>query len=50
MANIVSVLMAVGLCLVNALVWAFISDMPIVGMCWVGAAALCLKMHRWARQ
>ncbi len=49
MANIVSVLVAVGLCLVNALVWAFISEMPIVGMLWVGAAALCLKMHRWAR-
>jgi len=50
MANIVSTLFAVALCLVNALIWAFVSEMPIVGILWVGGAALCLKAHRWARQ
>jgi hypothetical protein len=49
MANILTTLIAVGLCLVNALVWAFISEMPVVGMLWVGAAAFCLRIHRWAR-
>jgi len=50
MANIVSVLFAVGLCLVNALVWTFISEMPFVGIGWVGGAALCLKAHRWSAE
>jgi hypothetical protein len=49
MANIFVTLFAVSLCLVNAVIWAFISLMPLVGVCWVGAAAGCLWLHKWSR-
>jgi len=49
MVNIVTGLFAVGLCLVNALVWTFISEMPFVGALWVAGAAVCLKVQRWSR-
>jgi hypothetical protein len=49
MANILVTLFAVGLCLVNTLVWAFVSQMPIVGLCWLGAAAACLTLHKWSK-
>jgi hypothetical protein len=49
MANIFVCLFAVTLCLVNAVIWAFFSEMVIVGLCWVGAAALCLFLQKWSR-
>lgn len=49
MANIFVCLFAVALCLINAVIWAFISEMPFVGLCWVGAAAFCLFLQKWAK-
>jgi hypothetical protein len=49
MANIFVTLFAVILCLVNAVIWAFISLMPLVGVGWVAAAAGCLWLHKWSR-
>ena len=49
MANIFVCLFAVMLCLSNAVIWAFISEMPFVGLCWVGAAAFCLFLQKWAK-
>lgn len=49
MANILVCLFAVALCLVNAVIWAFISEMPLVGLGWVGAAAACLVLQKWAK-
>ena len=50
MANIFVCLFAVMLCLVNAVIWAFISVMPFVGLCWVGCAAFCLFLQKWANR
>lgn len=49
MANIFVCVFAVALCLLNALIWAFISKMLFVGLCWVGAATLCLFLQKWAK-
>jgi hypothetical protein len=49
MANILVCLFAVGLCLLNALIWTFVSDMPIVGVCWVGAAILSYRLQKWSK-
>jgi len=48
LADTIACLVAIFLCLVNALVWAFISGMPLVGFLWVVAAAACLKLQSWA--
>ena len=50
MANVVTCLIAVTLCLTNALVWAFVSDMPLIGMGWAAGAGVCVKMQTWSRQ
>ena len=49
MANILVTLFAVGLCLVNTIIWAFVSEMPLVGLGWLGAAAGCLMLHKWSK-
>jgi len=49
MANIIATLFAVGLCLVNAVIWAFVSEMPLIGLGWLGAAAGSLMLHKWAK-
>jgi hypothetical protein len=49
MANIFVCLFAVTLCLINAVIWAFISEMPFVGLGWVGGAAFCLFLQKWSR-
>ncbi|MET0919449.1 MAG: hypothetical protein ABWY07_13675 [Burkholderiales bacterium] len=49
LADTIACLVAIFLCLVNALVWAFISGLPIVGVLWVVAAAACLKLRAWTR-
>jgi hypothetical protein len=49
MANILVTLFAVALCLLNAVVWTFISEMPLMGIAWVGASMLCLSLHKWAK-
>jgi hypothetical protein len=48
LADTVACIVAIFLCLVNALVWAFISGLPLVGILWVVAAGACLKLQSWA--
>ena len=48
-ADTIACLVAIFLCLVNALVWAFITGLPLVGILWVLAAVGCLKLQAWAR-
>ncbi len=50
MTNIVVAVFAIMLCLINALVWTFISEMPLMGACWVLAAALCFWLQKWSRR
>lgn len=49
MANIFVCLFAVMLCLVNAVIWTFISEMPLMGIAWVGCAGFCLFLQKWSR-
>ena len=49
MANIFVCLFAVTLCLINAVIWAFFSEMLFVGLGWVGAAAFCMFLQKWSR-
>jgi hypothetical protein len=49
MANILVGLFAIFLCLINAVVWTFISNMPLVGMCWVAGAGACIWLQKWSR-
>ena len=48
-ADTIACLVAIFLCLINALVWAFITGLPLVGILWVLAAGACLKLQAWAR-
>jgi hypothetical protein len=49
MTNILVCVFAVALCLLNAVIWAFISEMPFIGLCWVGAAFVCFSLQKWSR-
>ena len=44
MGNIIVALFAILLCLINAVVWTFVSEMPIAGLGWVGAAIFCFYL------
>ena len=47
--NILIGVFAITLCLVNALVWTFISEMPIMGIAWIGAAMGCFWLQKWSK-
>jgi hypothetical protein len=49
MGNILVCVFAVALCLLNAVIWAFVSDRLFIGLGWVGAAALCLVLQKWQK-
>ena len=49
MGNIIVALFAILLCLINAIVWTFVSDMPIAGVGWVLGAALCFYLQKWSQ-
>lgn len=49
MANVLIVAFAILLCLVNAVVWTFVSEMPLVGIGWCLAAASCVWLRKWSR-
>ena len=49
MANIFVCLFAIALCLINAAIWTFMSEMLFVGLGWVGAAILCLFLQKWSK-
>jgi hypothetical protein len=40
---------AILLCLVNAVVWTVISEMPLAGAGWVIAAISCVWLQKWSR-
>ena len=47
--NILVCAFAVLLCLINAVVWTFVSDMPLAGIGWIIAATACVFLQRWSR-
>ena len=49
MGNVITLIFAVTLCLVNAAVWTLVSDMPLMGIAWVAAAFACIFLQKWTR-
>jgi hypothetical protein len=48
-ASIIVLVFAILLCLVNAVVWTFVSEMPFMGLVWLLAAVSCLRLQKWSR-
>jgi hypothetical protein len=48
-ANIIVGVFAIILCVINAVIWTFVSDMPWAGIGWLMAAVLCVKLQKWSR-
>ncbi len=46
--NVLVLILAVLLCLVNAALWTLYSDMPIAGAGWLIAAGACIVLRRWS--
>jgi hypothetical protein len=49
MGNVLVLVFAVTLCLINAVVWTFISQMPFMGIGWALAAGVCVFLQKWSR-
>ena len=49
MANVITLIFAITLCLVNAAVWTLVSDMPLMGIAWGSAAFACVFLQKWTR-
>ena len=49
MTNIFVCLFAILLCLVNAVMWTVVSEMPMAGAAWLLAAGGCLFLQKWSR-
>ena len=49
MSNILVGLFAIMLCLVNAVVWTLISELPFMGAAWTAAAFACIWLQKWSR-
>ena len=47
-SSVLVLLFAVLLCLVNAVVWTFVSEMPMAGIGWVIAAVGCVGLQKWS--
>jgi hypothetical protein len=47
--NILVGLFAILLCVVNAVVWTLVSEMPFMGVAWLGAAFGCIWLQKWSR-
>jgi len=47
--NIVVLIFAITLCIVNAAVWTLVSEMPLMGIAWGVAAFACLFLQKWTR-
>jgi len=48
-ANIIVGVFAIILCVINAVIWTFVSEMPLAGIGWLMAAVLCVKLQNWSR-
>ena len=49
MANIIVTVLAIILCLINAAMWTFVSEMPLAGIGWILAAGGCVWLQKWSR-
>ena len=49
MANVVVLILAILLCLVNAAIWTLVTEMPLMGAGWGLAAFACIFLHKWTR-
>jgi hypothetical protein len=47
--NILVCLFAILLCLVNAVMWTVVSEMPMAGAGWLVAAVGCVFLQKWTR-
>ena len=47
--NILVALFAILLCLVNAVVWTVVSEMPVAGVGWLIAAVFCFWLQKWSK-
>jgi len=48
-SNIIVLIFAILLCLINAVVWTLISEMPFMGLAWLLAAVGCFYLQKWSR-
>ena len=48
--DVVILIFAVLLCLVNAVVWTLVSELPVMGGAWLLGAVACLFMQKWSRK
>ena len=49
MTNVLVLIFAILLCLVNAVVWMLVTEMPFMSICWGVAAVVCIFLHKWTR-
>lgn len=50
MGNVLVFFFAVILCLVNAVVWTLVSELPMMGAAWILAAGACFFLQKWTRK
>ena len=50
MTNLLVFIFAVTLCLVNAVVWTLVSELPMMGVAWILAAGACIILQKWQRK
>jgi hypothetical protein len=48
-SNIIVLIFAILLCLINAVVWTLVSEMPFMGLAWLLAAVGCIYLQKWSR-
>ncbi len=46
--NVLVLLFAILMCLVNSVLWTVYTDMPIAGIGWLGAAVGCVYLRKWS--
>jgi len=45
--TVIVLFFAILLCLVNAVVWTVVSEMPMMGLAWLVAAVFCVVIQKW---
>jgi len=40
--------LAILLCVVNAIMWTFVTGLPFMGGAWAVAAVACIKLQKWS--
>ena len=49
MGNILVLVFAILLCLVNAVMWTVVSEMPLAGAGWLVAGVGCIFLQKWSK-